>query len=295
MSQIARELKMLFYLDRKYNTNKYIKISELSEYLEISARQVRRYRDDIEQAGFSIDAKYGSDGGYKLLEPLDKNLMIPDNIMLALSLASKNNDSLLKSLSKLPVTSSINKNVGGDNFISDHAISVMSAISDAINLNKTIEFQYEMYNKRYAIVCEPYKLMYSNHSYYLRGVSKYGNELRRYDVEKIHNVVISNGFTKDEKIITKIDEELQTYGLMDDAKTIIVRLKYFDYMEEAMIDRHFEYKGKIDHENMTYTVLAKDNRELFIPIFALGDMVEIIDNDIKRKYKKYLEKVIRKL
>ena len=48
MSQIARELNMSYYLDSKYKSREYIKISELSEYLEISAHQARRYRNDIE-------------------------------------------------------------------------------------------------------------------------------------------------------------------------------------------------------------------------------------------------------
>ena len=104
MSQVARELKMLFYLDDKLKHNKnWVKISELSDLLEITPRQVRRYRDDIEQAGFYIEEKRGPDGGYKLMEPLNNSLMISDNIMLALSISAKNNESLIKSLKELPV------------------------------------------------------------------------------------------------------------------------------------------------------------------------------------------------
>ena len=55
--------------------------------------------------------------------------MIPDNIMLALSLSAKNNESLLRKLSKLPVTPQVKRNVSGDNSISNHAIDVMSIIA----------------------------------------------------------------------------------------------------------------------------------------------------------------------
>ncbi len=47
MSHIARELKMLFYLND--HINRLVKISELSDLLEVTPRQVRRYRDDLEQ------------------------------------------------------------------------------------------------------------------------------------------------------------------------------------------------------------------------------------------------------
>lgn len=43
MSEIARELKMLFYLNTKFDKNEVTSIRELSELLEISRRQVRRY------------------------------------------------------------------------------------------------------------------------------------------------------------------------------------------------------------------------------------------------------------
>ena len=53
MSHIARELKMLFYLNS--NMNRYVKIDELADLLEITPRQVRRYRDDLDQNGYFVD------------------------------------------------------------------------------------------------------------------------------------------------------------------------------------------------------------------------------------------------
>ena len=52
MSHIAIELKMLFYLND--HMNRLVKISELSDLLEVTPRQVRRYRDDLEQCEFYI-------------------------------------------------------------------------------------------------------------------------------------------------------------------------------------------------------------------------------------------------
>ena len=64
MSKISNSLLMLFFLNKKLS---YTKISELADYLEVSNREVRRYRDDLEMAGFSIESKMGRDGGYRLM------------------------------------------------------------------------------------------------------------------------------------------------------------------------------------------------------------------------------------
>ena len=66
MSHIARELKMLFYLND--HMNRLVKISELSDLLEVTPRQVRRYRDDLEQCEFYISEVRGPNGGYKLVK-----------------------------------------------------------------------------------------------------------------------------------------------------------------------------------------------------------------------------------
>ena len=66
--------------------------------------------------------------------------MIPDNIMLALSIAAKSNKTLLQSLNELPVVPKIEKRVDGDSFISDHELEVLTVISEAIKNNKRIHF-----------------------------------------------------------------------------------------------------------------------------------------------------------
>ena len=83
MSHIARELKMLFYLNN--NINRYVKIDELADLLEITPRQVRRYRDDLDQNGYFVDELRGPAGGYKLAEPLDINSSAVDKVFCVAS------------------------------------------------------------------------------------------------------------------------------------------------------------------------------------------------------------------
>lgn len=293
MSHIARELKMLFYLND--NINRYVKIVELAEILEVTDRQVRRYRDDLEQNGYYIDELRGRTGGYKLLEPLDKSLMIPDNIMLALNIAAKNNESLIKSLKDLPITPKINKNIIQNEIISDNIMDNAVVIANAINDNKNISFHYiDRDGNNMTLKVSPYKIAHTNDTYYL--LAKYeskakGSYLAKYDIDMISNIEIKERFVPEDKYIKESDEYLKYYGIKNtNSKETKLILKYNNESILKRIDRIFEYKGIIDKINKTYTVYSKSENELFYPLFKLGTKdIEILNNDFKKSYKKYLE------
>ena len=293
MSHIARELKMLFYLNS--NINRYVKIDELADLLEVTPRQVRRYRDDLDQNGYFVDELRGPAGGYKLSEPLDKSLMIPDNIMLALNIAAKNNESLIKSLKDLPITPKINKNIIQNEIISDNIMDNAVIISNAINDNKNILFHYiDRDGKDMNLQVSPYKMAHTNDTYYLLG--KYesktkGTYLAKYDIDMISNIIIKEEFIPEEKYIKESDEYLKYYGIKNtDSKETKLVLKYNNESILRRIDRIFEYKGIIDKNNKTYTVYSRSENELYYPLFKLGTKnVEILNNDFKKAYKEYLE------
>lgn len=69
MSKISNVLTMLEILS---NSRKY-SIKELSEYLEVSPRMIRVYKDELEKAGIFIDTIKGPYGGYVL----NQNINIP--------------------------------------------------------------------------------------------------------------------------------------------------------------------------------------------------------------------------
>ena len=66
MSRLGNAINMLLLL----KSRKKMKVDELAEELEVAPRQIRRYRGDLEQAGFAIFSTTGPDGGYKLYSPL---------------------------------------------------------------------------------------------------------------------------------------------------------------------------------------------------------------------------------
>lgn len=66
MSKVGNAINMLLLL----KSRKRMKIDELARELEVAPRQIRRYRDDLEQAGFVILSVSGPDGGYELFSPV---------------------------------------------------------------------------------------------------------------------------------------------------------------------------------------------------------------------------------
>ena len=62
MSKTGNSIKMLTILA----SGQYFSIDELAKRLKTKSRNVRIYRDELEQAGFIIDSKKGPHGGYYL-------------------------------------------------------------------------------------------------------------------------------------------------------------------------------------------------------------------------------------
>lgn len=82
MSQIGNALKMYILLQSKGK----MKSREIAQALETDERTIRRYRDDLEQAGIFIESERGKYGGYRLLN---------DNLLVGLNLTDREYHSLL--------------------------------------------------------------------------------------------------------------------------------------------------------------------------------------------------------
>lgn len=288
---------MLFYLNTKFDKNEVTSIRELSELLEISRRQVRRYRDDLEQAGFFINSKAGTNGGYILLKPLDWSLAIPENLLLSLNVAMKNNVSLLDALNKLPVVSNkLTSKVYGDYSISNEALEKEAFIVDMIQKQKKLTFSYEQTeNKSFQLTVEPYRLQFTNRGYYL--IANYlGKEkkLKTYSIDKMSNIIEGDSFKIDFTILEMIERESKYYGIKKENTPIKLELKYKDKTDEPIISKYFENKVVFEEEKIC-TIETIDLYECFYPIFSLGKKVEILDKDIQEKYKKFLQDKLKEL
>lgn len=293
MSKISQELKVLLYLNDKYRRTRWVTIKEIAEYLEISDRQARRYLEDLNMIPeIDIETKLGRDGGYRLRTKLDEGFAIPENIVLAISIAMKRNDRIEKILMDLPnyvVTDSI----VGDNEITNTVLDNLEVLVKSIKNQKEVNFNYKDFDNKLYI--QPYKIVFTNKTYYLYGV--YKEQLKKYNVSKITNIGVLGAFKPDRNIVESIENKTKRYGIIDDTESVLkVKCSNIETMEQ--FDKFFEGKGTKDFDELTYTVIGNSEHELFYPLFRIGVLkypYKFMDLELKKRYIKYLKDQIKAL
>lgn len=293
MSKISQELKVLLYLNQRYTRTRWVSIKEIAEYLEISDRQARRYLEDLNLIPeIEIETKLGRDGGYRLKTPLDKGFAMPENIVLAMSIAMKRNERIESVLSKLPnyvITDTVIGNDKIENEVLDHLEVIISAIQN----QKQIGFYYKEIDRLYLV--DPYKVVLTNHTYYL--FAHHEEIIKKFDVSYIHDLKQYGSFKPLNKINEEIEDKLKRYGIKNDKETIL-RVKCKDLATLLIFDRYFEGKGIKDLEELTYTVVGSSENELYYPLFRIGvkkHPYRFLDPEFKKNYIKYLNTQITAL
>lgn len=289
MSRISQELKVLLYLNQRYTRTRWVTIKEIAEYLEVSDRQARRYLQDLTIIPeIEIETKRGRDGGYRLRTPLDKGFAVPENIVLAMSIAMKRNDRIEAVLSTLPnyvVTDSIL----GDNQIDNDVLDNLEMLVGAIQNQKEVIFVY--YGKEKPYYCQPYKIYYTNKTYYLLCVNKDG-QYRHLNVAGMAKIKQLGSFKAEKKILELIEKETKNFGIKDGKETTL-RVKCNDLESLMTFDKYFEGKGVKDIVELTYVVTGNSENELFYPLFRIStNNYTFLDEDFKNKYLSYLENII---
>ncbi|WP_125154896.1 helix-turn-helix transcriptional regulator [Clostridium rectalis] len=94
MSKVGNVFKMLILLKSRGR----MKINDIARELEVSERQVRRYRNDLEQAGIYIKYTSGKYGGYEYVEKdylLELNFTEEENLILLMALEQLKYDNFI--------------------------------------------------------------------------------------------------------------------------------------------------------------------------------------------------------
>ena len=291
MSKLSQELKALLYLNQRYQRNSYISVREIAEYLEVSDRQARRYMEDLDSLSqIDIETKLGRDGGYRLKKPLDKGFALPENIALAMSIAMKRNERIEEVLSTLP-NYVISDTVVGDNYIDNDEMDNLEVLISAIQNRKSITFKYEKIPDLFFV--DSYKIIYTNHTYYLKAVHK--DVSKTFDVRSIKDIKVLGSYKFSKKIEDECNESLKKYGVRA-GQQIALRVKCKDEVSLRTFDKYFEGKGKMDVDNLTYEVVGSEEHELYYPLFRISTKsYKFLDENFKNNYVKYLENQIRSI
>ncbi len=289
MSKLSQELQVLYFLNERRKNNRYTKLSEILDYLDLdynSSRHVRRYLYDLDLSGFYIETKRGSNGGYMLQDPLSEGLLLMPNISLAILLSMKRNQKIEESLKELPNYIS-SKYIEGDNDLSTKTLDNLCDIVNAIKHCFTVAFNYKDIVSK--IIVEPYRIIYTNHSYYLYGINN--KKMKVYDVSSMNNIEQQKKYKKDETMDEYLKNSLNDYGvkLTNNKATLKVRCKDKNTLNKFI--KYFENKGKIN--GLEYEVSSNSENELFYPLFRISaDDYAILNDEFKANYVAYLEKYL---
>jgi predicted DNA-binding transcriptional regulator YafY len=288
MSKISNALLMLFYLNNK---NTYIKISELSNYLEVSDREIRRYRDDLEMAGFSIENKTGRYGGYLLTN--DVVLSMNMNHMRHL-LEHHLNENKSFHLCQDQM-SDIIQSLKNDHYISNYLFD-KDLIDQLVQINLSIKLRYQIEidyltskGMKVKQVVEPYLIKNVRDVHYLFAMHE--GILKSYAIKQISSIdQLNKPYVINHQIFQKEKNE-HAYGVYRSEKKYTIRFRVYGRMNQFVYEIFKGHARKIEEEEV-YEIDTYNLHEILYPFLSFGASLKIISPDLFIKHlKKELDKI----
>jgi predicted DNA-binding transcriptional regulator YafY len=291
MSKISNSLLMLFYLNNKLS---YTKISELADYLEVSNREIRRYRDDLEMAGFSIESKMGRDGGYRLMDDvvLTMNINHIKHVLLYYGdnykfLSKLTNEGILEVVKSLK-----DENLIGKHLLPKEEIENLIKINLAIKTRHQLEISYLVKNTIVKQIVEPYFIKNIRDKQYLFALNN--NILKTYRVNNIKEILlIDQSFIFNHDLYQKEKIE-NAYGVYRSNIKVKVRFEVFGKMNEFAYDI-FDGKIKVvekKEKSKVYELESYNLHECLYALLSLGSTVKILaPEEMISIYQKEIKKI----
>ena len=316
MSQIGNAIKMYILLQAKGK----MKLSEIAKALEVDERQVRRYRDCLEQAGIYIDADRGKYGGYKLQ---NDNLMLGLNILkqeqYSLQLVEKYlsdlNHIATKDISSLLAKINLinekkeKEQINFCNYMSKEAISNIDLnaernkfldIHAAVLSRNKIKLDYNSLNSgKFTRIVRPYHTLQYKQDLYLVGFCELKKEIRDFKISRIDSYeILDETFTEDENFDPEKFME-NCFGIYK-GKEYNIKLKIMHPMSQIIKEKIWVENQVItenDDKSIIFKAKMRGLTEIKTWILGMGanvivlepnEIVEEIKNEINKMKKLYM-------
>lgn len=305
MSQIGNALKMYYILQVRSKC----KISELAQELEVDERTIRRYRDDLEQAGIYINSKRGKNGGYSLYS---------DNHLLGLNISYDEFNSLrlvekelkdCKHIAYNDISLLMNKinvvikenNVSSDG-LSDHMKNHMKKVSvsnispkvkrktmmdihvASLTCNKIRMTYVSLSSGESQRVVHPYATFQYKNDIYFMGYCENRKEMLHFKVCRIKEYsVLKEKFERDEGFDLKKSME-NCLGIYRD-KELDVKLKIKHPMSEIVKEKVWVENQKIKETEggIIFKARIRGKTELISWILSMGSDAEVLEPEELRQ------------
>lgn len=310
MNGLGNVLKIIFIL----RTRKKVKIKELANELEVSERQVRRYKKEIDKY-FNIESTTGSDGGYSLIDEYFpfKDVLTGDEInkikFIVNSLNYEKSSELIEVLDKLNLKILKKEK----NYLSNEEIihyskpkiklkettKIYNEISLAMKNRNEIIIEYcDNHGKYSRRKVQTHKLLLFKGEYYLVATCLLRNEIRYFKLARIKEYIIT-GFTFERNI--DIDEflkeqEKNSLGIYS-GKEIDLLLEITPPMANTIKERIWVDNQEIieeDNGKIIFKAKMKEGPEVISWILSMSDCVRILSpNSLRIEIKEKIEKILK--
>lgn len=192
MTKLSNTLLMLQYLQsgRKYS------VKELSEKLEVSERQVRCYKEDLEKAGIYIDTIMGPYGGYVLNQSIRmpvRKFKKKDYELLDKYINQEDDEQTKEKLTllqdKIKGIYAGSKAEAKELNLKDETLTKYNILTRAIKERRKVFIRYYSYNKgeNDRTIC-PAEMFLFQDGWYVAAFCLKKNDIRHFELKRIINI-----------------------------------------------------------------------------------------------------------
>lgn len=189
MTKLSNTLLMLQYLQsgRKYS------VKELSEKLEVSERQVRCYKEDLEKAGIYIDTIMGPYGGYVLNQSIRmpvRRFRKKDYELLDKYIANEEDKTIKEKLillqDKIKGVYAGSKQESQELNLKDETLTKYNLLTRAIKERRKVFIRYYSYNKgeNDRTIC-PAEMFLFQDGWYVAAFCLVKKDIRHFELKRI--------------------------------------------------------------------------------------------------------------
>ena len=302
MSKLSNMLLMLFELQKGGIHS----IEALSNILEVTPRQIRRYRDDLEKSGIFVQSKTGKHGGY-FLDEEHKTIQIDTNSNTHYHLFNR----LFKDEKSLTLReiADIHHLYLKDDSIINTVISLkdLSVMKPYIILyyaiNKKLEIEINYLTSYTAIMIkrtiQPYFLYEKFNTVYLAALDTQDRRMKYYRLSKIEGIKLNNiSYEMDTKLLKKEKEIVEkNHGVFYKSELFQVRVVTNISLKTNLTDLFGESIACEEVDTQLYaTIMAGSEKEMFYRLLVFGSKVQVLEpktlafklkEEFKKAYQSY--------
>lgn len=294
MSRIANALNMYFYLSVKGKAT----IGQLADYLEVSERMIKKYKDDLEQAGVYISSIRGRNGYYFIEQKKTfYNIGLSESDIIALKMAketitsgnfhySRGFEKLAYKLLEINKSEEVvyfNKMMVESNEVINREKDIWKVVNEAIIDKHKLKIKYKSLKKAGISLSErtvhPYGVFDYKGASYVYGYCEKAKGIRFFKLSRVDSYnKTEDSFEPDNKF--DFQNLMNTsFGIYnDEAKKVVLKIYYpmSEIVKEKEITKNQEII-EIDEKTILFTATMKGYEEYRTWILGMGACAEVIE------------------